>query len=305
MNNIAICIPTYKRPLILEKLILSIAECNIDESLIKSINVIIIDNDIEKSAEPTILSLAAKKFAKFKLAYFNYPVKGLSNVRNELFRKAFELNPDFVVFVDDDEYVTPDWLNELLTTINNNNADAVRGPVLADIGHNVSKYIACWFERERFPNNTRLYSLTTGNLILRYTSLQKYDIWFDPRLNLSGSEDDYFGIQILKKGARLFWADNAITYEIIPENRTTLNWLLKRTFRTASTYSYFLILEKRYLIIIKKIILSVLYFFIGLFASVALLTPYKRKYWGLIKMAEGLGGLGGFFNITYQEYKKI
>ena len=88
MNNIAICIPTYKRPLILEKLILSIADCNIDETLIKTINVIIIDNDIDKSAEPTILNLAAKKFEKFNLSYFNYPIKGLSNVRNELLRRS-------------------------------------------------------------------------------------------------------------------------------------------------------------------------------------------------------------------------
>ena len=51
--------------------------------------------------------------------------------RNELLNKALLFNPDFIIFIDDYEFVTPYWLIELLTTIINNNANATRGPVIA------------------------------------------------------------------------------------------------------------------------------------------------------------------------------
>src|SRR5690242_19543188 len=103
MYNISICIPTYKRLLMLEKLIISITKCNLDRSLIKDINIIIVDNDAERSAEKKVeeLSMLQKKNI-YKLQYHTYPIKGLSNVRNELIRNALLLNPDFSVFVDDD-----------------------------------------------------------------------------------------------------------------------------------------------------------------------------------------------------------
>jgi succinoglycan biosynthesis protein ExoM len=305
MNDIAVCIPTYKRPLMLQKLILSIKDCIIDELLIKNLSVIVIDNDVEKTAASIVLSLGSDVEEKFKLCYFNYPIKGLSNVRNELLRKSFELAPDFIVFVDDDEYVTPRWLNELIKTIVNNNADAARGPVFAVNSAVVPKYISCWFEaRENYPDNTQLFSLVTNNLILRYSSLQKYDVWFDRRFNFSGSEDSYFGIQILQKGAKICWSGNAKVYETIPESRASIKWLLKRTYRSASTFSYTLKLEKEYLLILKKIIVSIIYLIFGILASTALLFNYKKKYWGLLKIAEGLGGFAGLFNITYPEYAK-
>jgi glycosyltransferase involved in cell wall biosynthesis len=51
MNIISICIPTYKRPEMLKKLIGSILECYIKLDVIKKINIIIVDNDPSKSAE--------------------------------------------------------------------------------------------------------------------------------------------------------------------------------------------------------------------------------------------------------------
>src|SRR5690348_15174246 len=111
MYKIAICIPTYKRALLLKKLVLSISKCNIDASLVKDFTLIVVDNDESKTAMPVVNELKEEleAFAN-KIVYVNYPVKGLSNVRNELIRNALLLKPDFIAFVDDDEYVAPEWL---------------------------------------------------------------------------------------------------------------------------------------------------------------------------------------------------
>ena len=183
MNNIVIAIPTYKRPIMLRKLILSIADLNIDKALIHSVSILVVDNDIEKTAEETINKLIIETDGIHKLYYFNYAVKGLSNVRNELLRKSFELTSDFIVFIDDDEFVTREWLNELVKTMINNNADVVRGPAFAELDDYIPDHVACWFKRENFPDNLKLNTLTTGNLILRTSSLQKYNVWFDNRFN--------------------------------------------------------------------------------------------------------------------------
>jgi hypothetical protein len=139
--------------------------------------------------------------------------------------------------------------------------------------------------------------------MLKRTSLEKYKVWFDPRFNLSGSEDGFFGIQILKKGAKIYWSDKAVTYEVIPKSRANLLWLTKRIYRTSSTYSYMLRLEHEYALILKKIVVSIIYLTSGCLASIALLTNFKNKYWGILKMAEGFGGLMGNVKLTYKEYK--
>ena len=302
MNNISICIPTYKRPVMLKQLILSITNCRIDETLIRDVDIIVVDNDSDKTAEQTVNELSIEFLAIHKLHYYNYPVKGLANVRNELLKNALELSPDFIVFIDDDEYVTTEWLNELVKSIINNNADAVRGPVLAEIDDLVPEKIACWFKRENYPDNYQLDSFATGNLILRQSSIKKYNVWFDKRFNNSGAEDLYFGIQLMKNGATIYWSAKAIVYETIPEYRATVKWLFMRSYRGASTYTYLLKLEREYLKLLKKITISLVYILLGCCSVILVPLPIKKRYFGIFMISEGLGGISGLSNILMKEY---
>jgi succinoglycan biosynthesis protein ExoM len=303
MNNIVICIPTYKRQAMLQKLILSISESKFDRSLINDVDIVIVDNDADKTAEVTINELKANPLNVHKLHYYSYPVKGISNARNELINKALLFDPNFLVFVDDDEYVTPEWLNELVKTIINNNADAARGPVFPDIDDSIPDSISIWFNRKMYANNTQIDSLVTNNLILDCVSLKKFDVWFDSRFNIIGSGDNYFGIQILKKGAKIFWAAKAVVHETIPAKRANLKWLLKRIYRGASTYTYVLKLEREYVQLVIKILLSLVYIILGICALIIVILPIKRRYWGVRKVTEGIGGLAGLGNLLYKEYK--
>ena len=88
MHKIAVCIPTYKRPDILRKLLDSIAKNNFDKSLIKIIDIIVVDNDADKTAEAVINTLKSDANKPYQLHYYNYTVKGLSHVRNELIKKG-------------------------------------------------------------------------------------------------------------------------------------------------------------------------------------------------------------------------
>lgn len=288
----------------LKKLIYSIFENKIDRLLINDVSLIIVDNDKDKTAEIIVNEIKEGSDRNYKLLYFNNPVKGLSNVRNELLNKAMLQNPDFIIFIDDDEYVTPDWLIELLKTIIDTKADAARGPVLAKLNNGISKYISCFFEREKYPDNAQIFSFTTGNLILRRKSLEKYKVRFDNRFNYTGSEDSFFGVQMMKKGAKIYWAAKAISYESIPDNRANLKWLMERRYNGAISYTYILKLEKKYLELLKKTIVSVVYFLVGGIALIVMPFPFKWKYWGILKISESFGGFAGLFSIRFHEYAK-
>jgi glycosyltransferase involved in cell wall biosynthesis len=304
MYNIVIGIPTYKRPLMLKKLILSITECNINKSLIKDLSIIVIDNDIDKTAEKIVRELTDRFYGIHKLNYYNYPVKGLSNVRNKLFSKALELNPDYFVCIDDDEYPSSDWLNQLLLTITIIKADITLGPVIPVFENEVSPYISNWFKYQKLKNHERVKFFWTSNFIISVSFLLKHKIKFDERFNITGSEDSYYGVTALKKGAKICWASNAIVYETIPAKRAKLTWLIKRRYNGAITFVYILKLEKNYFGLLKKFLINIAYFLSGSMALVVIPFPFKWKYWGILKISESLGGFAGLFDIQYHEYAK-
>ncbi len=304
MYKIVIGIPTYKRPGMLKKLVISIIKGNIDRALIKDINILVVDNDIERTAEKVVEEISTGLSGILKLNYCNYPVKGLSNVRNELYKKALEFNPDFIVSLDDDEYPSPDWLNQLLLTVIANKGDIAVGPVFPEFENKVSPYISYWFRYHDLPDQQRTKVFETSNYIISTDFLLKHKLEFDNRFNSTGAEDSYFRVTILKKGAKIYWAREAKAFEAITEKRAKLKWLFMRNFRCAITYTYILKLEGKYSSLLKKSLISIVYFIAGLLALSAILFPVKWKYWGIIKISESLGGFAGLFNFKYHEYAK-
>ena len=302
MNKLTICIPTYKRPQMLKKLILSIMRNNIDQSLIKDAYIIIVDNDIERTAENITNELKNICSDPFKLSYHNYPNKGLSNVRNEIFKRALESAPNYIICIDDDEYATSDWLNQLVLTITLNNGDIAIGQIIPEIESRVSPTISYWFKHRPLTNNQKIDFFTSGNFIICTKFLLKYNLQFDYRFNSTGSEDSYFGVVALKKDAKIFWAADAKSYETITKKRATLKWLIRRRYGNAITYTYILILEKNYLKLLKKIAISIIYFFIGILGLVFILIPFKLRYWGVLKIATSFGGFSALLNIRFNEY---
>jgi succinoglycan biosynthesis protein ExoM len=304
MHKVTIGIPTYKRPAMLEKLLQSIFSCRVDPSLVSKVDIVIVDNDAEKTAESTVVRLLNDCPPLFQMHYCDFPIKGLSNVRNEIINKAIEKDPDFILFVDDDEYVVEDWLTAHVSTIVRNRGDFAMGPVIPEFEKKVSADIAQWFGHYTFEDQRSLDFMDSGNLIMRTKFIKETELRFDPRFNTLGAEDSYFGVSALKKGASIFFAKGAIAYETIPEKRATLAWLYKRRFRGANTYTYIILLEKKYFQVLKKILVNFVYLLVGVLSLVLVPIHFNYRYFGVLKLAESLGGFAGLFNIRFHEYLK-
>jgi len=303
MNHLVIGIPTFKRPEMLAKLVSSIYQCNIDRKLVKTVDLIVIDNDVEKSAEQTSAQLKRDCPEHFSFNYYNFTTKGLSNVRNEILAKAISINPDFMIFVDDDEYVTQEWINKLMESAVKHDADIVQGPNIPVFENDIADSISIWFSYLDFEDDKKIFDLETNNVLIKTQFVTDNNLSFDARFNTTGGEDTFFGVQAMKAGAKNFWSKKAIVYETIPRKRATLKWLLKRKYRGATTYSYILKLNRNYKMLLKKVLTSVFYVSVGVLTLPSILIPFQKRYWSLFAISNGLGGLAGMFSLTYEEYR--
>ena len=303
MQHIAVCIPTYKRPEMLKRTLQSILDNDLQGEGNWRVDIVVVDNDTDRTAESTTKSVRVPENSFFKIHYHSFGQKGLSKVRNTLIEKALALQPKFVVFIDDDEYASVNWIKSLVNTANQEKADMVMGPVSSVFDKPLPEHITVWFKQPEHDNSHVVKHIASNNLLIRTDFLLESGIRFDQRFNTTGAEDTYFGIEAKRKGAKISWSDRALVYETVPENRATLNWLLKRRYRGAVTYSYILMLEKQYVQALRKGIVSVVYLIAGLPGLLYLPFNIKNKYWGILKFTEGLGGISGLLSIKYHEYK--
>lgn len=288
----------------LEKLLRSILACPLEEQLITPpVPIVIMDNDADKTAEEVVGRLQKIENENFALHYHDFPIKGLANVRNELLEKAFSLEPDYIIFIDDDEYVPVQWLNEMVKAIVRHECDFASGPVYHILEKEKKEWIAHWFESNYTVENEKIDFIETCNLIMSARFLQEHQLSFDERFNSTGGEDSYFGVIAMKKGAKIYFSNDALCYETIPDSRANLNWLTMRTYRSANTYTIILLLEKEYLKVIRKMGVSMVNLLLGLLTLPLFPFPLKYRYYGIFKMAAGLGSFAALLNLKYHEYK--
>lgn len=120
----SICIATYKRSELLEKLLDSLSKQKPPEST--ELEVIIVDNDKSESAREVVES--AGKTSGLNLRYFTEPIKNISLTRNV---SVAEAKGEYILFIDDDEIASPKWISHLQNVLFKYNADAVFGRVVS------------------------------------------------------------------------------------------------------------------------------------------------------------------------------
>jgi succinoglycan biosynthesis protein ExoM len=118
---VAICIPTYKRPVFLADLLESIQKMNIDGF---KAELIVVDNDPTESGRDVVLEWQDK--LPMPLTYACESSRGVASVRNRLVREAQTIAADYICFVDDDQIVEPDWLTLLVRTATEFSLESVK-----------------------------------------------------------------------------------------------------------------------------------------------------------------------------------
>jgi succinoglycan biosynthesis protein ExoM len=226
--TIGIC--TYRRMAVVETL-RSLAAQELPTGV--AMQVVVADNDAEPEAADRVKRAGAD--LALDVTYVHAPSRNICLARNACLDAAAG---QWIAFLDDDETASPTWLAALLAETQRSGCDAVLGPVQAVY----SDLSPAWIRAADLHSTRPVVSAGgikkgyAGNVIIRCATIAGLGLRFDLALGRSGGEDDDFFYRLTDGGGSIGFAPDAVAYEPVPSERTTLRWLLRRSFRTGQTH---------------------------------------------------------------------
>lgn len=223
-NHICVCVCTYKRPDLLQRL-LSMLDDQETEGLFEY-SIVIVDNDRSESARQTVASYVRQ--SKISTSYYVEPEQNIALARNKAVENA---KGDFIGFIDDDEFPVGKWLINLYKAVNRYKADGILGPVLPYFEKEPPRWVlkGRFFNRPTHPTGHVLgwKNTRTGNALLRMKLFKENRKWFDPAFGSGGEDRDFFRRKI-EEGHVFVWCKGAPVFETVPPERWKKTVLLKR-----------------------------------------------------------------------------
>jgi succinoglycan biosynthesis protein ExoM len=289
--RIDVCVCTYRRPE-LDETLRSLGRVIVPEDA--QMRVIVVDNDSTPSARDRVQALAGK--LPFELVYVHAPASNISIARNACLEHAAG---DFLAFIDDDELAPRDWLDELVATARQSDADAVLGPVRAVYADTAP----WWMKRGDFHSTApvwvkgRIRTGYTCNVLLRRASRYVAGRRFNLARGRTGGEDTEFFTDLHKAGGTIAFSPKALLYERVPDERARFAWLMRRRFRVGQTHGRLLAAQRSAPAIVPQIALAAAKAGFCFVAAAALVVlPVKRNRYllrGIMHtgVVSGLAGL--------------
>jgi len=225
-DHISVCVCTYKRPHLLERLLDRLSIQATGRSFTYSI--VVVDNDSFHSAKSTVSLFCGRN--PIDIAYVSEPEQNIALARNRAIQNA---RGNYLAFIDDDECPVEDWLLNLFTTCKVHNADGVLGPVRPRYEVDPPEWIVKGglHDRKEFPTGEFLRDsryMRTGNVLIAMSMFEGAEFPFDPRFGSTGGEDTDFFRRMMRKGHVFVWCNEAPVYENVPPERMSRSYFLKR-----------------------------------------------------------------------------
>lgn len=308
--RLRIAVLTYRRPRDISAalpLLVEQAQSVKDNGV--TVDIVVVDNDPEASARPLVESLSAE--SPTPIHYEHESTPGISAARNRALDTAHEV--DVLVFIDDDERPTTQWLALLLALYRQHRCAAVVGPVISEYDVQPDPWVAAgrFFDRRRLPTGTVLDVAATNNLLLNLPQIRGLGLRFDQDLGLAGGEDTMFTRTLHKRGGVMLWCDEAIVIDVVPAARVTRTWVLRRAFRSGASWSFTSLRlinspERRWLVRLTLFGRGLVRLAGGAARLVAGLVgrSLANQARGLRTMARGAGMLSGAVGHVYAEYQR-
>ncbi|HXB52702.1 MAG TPA: glycosyltransferase family 2 protein [Rhizomicrobium sp.] len=295
-DSIIICIPTFKRPKMLKRLLDAIALLKTQAA----ISVLVADNDAEAHAGFDLCG---------SLTDYRWPLRaviaekrGIAQVRNTLIEQALKSDAQFIAMIDDDEWPQDDWIDQFLITARASGADVLQGSILFGFGEAADGHGDI-----RRPTGPVAMLQGAGNILIRRAVLEDMQApWFDPEFALSGGEDRDFFVRLERAGKRFAWSDEARAHGDVPETRANLGWLLRRAYSVGNSDMLVLLKHRpslpRLALEVLKIMASLL---LSPLAAVILAASPNRRAIPLQKLFRAVGKLSAMAGTRYNEYAVV
>jgi len=219
-----VCICTYKRPLLLRRLLEGLG--GQDTSGLFTFSIVVVDNDRSESAKRIVEDFIAA--SPIRVIYCVEPRQNIALARNKAIKNA---KGDFVAFIDDDEFPTGEWLRNLFTACCAYDAAGVLGPVRPYFTHPPPRWMVEGKLAERATYDTGHVmdwrQSRTGNVLFKKEILDGGVEAFRPQFGTGGEDVDFFA-RMTKSGCVFIWCDEAAVYEVVPQARCTRMYHIRR-----------------------------------------------------------------------------
>jgi len=235
MVNIAINICTYHRLDLLEKCIDSISCLQIPKNW--HIQILVVDNECSQSCKALIEKLSLT--IGIKIHYFAESRLGIPFARNRACAESLELNTDWIIFIDDDETASENWLLAYAHSLEKYQSNIFTGPIKYIFPENHEKWLGNKGFRD-ISDGATLERAATNNVMFSSSILKKLpaDQWFDENMKLIGGSDSDFFIRLVNLGEKIIFVKNAEVIELVTVNRLSMRWRLGRQFQSSIVRIY-------------------------------------------------------------------
>ena len=293
---ISVCICTFRRKSVCET-IASIARQKTGPEI--SLEVIVVDNDVEPSAKDYVEATAAK-FDQLDLKYVHAPARNISIARNACLDNA---TGEWIAFIDDDEVATEHWLQHHYDTAIRDNLDLSFGPVISVYPDHAPGWI----------REIDLHSISVGDrrpILTGHTSNAFFKrqhpviapLRFSEDRGRSGGEDTQFFHECHLGGAKIDEVKAAVVHEPVADNRLSLDWLVKNKFRSGITYGKVVVYQGsalRNLFKLAASVVKVAYLMVLAGLTIASKATSRRHY---VRAMFHSGIVAAFFSVKEAEY---
>lgn len=243
--SLAIVICTFKRPMLLQQTLRSIAAQKAPSAFCDQICIYVVDNSDEGEARAVVGEESVA--GPWRINWIEAHPPNISVARNAGVKASVE---NFVAFIDDDQELQIGWLEEVVRTVIHSPGDAWLGRVIGsfETPERVTPAVRALFSRdlpeksgyELFAfGESKLSSITlaTNNAIFRRSTCLTEDPLFDPAFGKGGGEDYDLFCRLQRRGRRFFWAPEAAVSEFVPAGRCDRSYLWRRFYAGGQAYA--------------------------------------------------------------------
>jgi len=147
-------------------------------------------------------------------------------------------NDDWLAFIDDDEFPTANWLNELCEVMLEFDVKLVAGPIVPVYESGTAKWIKSIdvHNMKGLSTGDSVPYAATGNFLMHLPSIK------GARLNTAygktgGSDTEFFlRLTASETPLTMLWAEKAVVHEDIPAAKSTTRYVVKRSLSQGNNY---------------------------------------------------------------------
>jgi glycosyltransferase involved in cell wall biosynthesis len=223
-DHISVCICTYHRNELLERLLRNLA--NQRTGGLFGYSIVVVDNDAGGHARETVARIQTD--LNLDITYSIEPERSIPAARNHGLRLA---RGNYIGIIDDDEFPPPHWLLRMYEGMQAFAVDGVLGPVHPFFSGSPPAWLVrsglCELPVYRTGALLHWSQTRTGNVLVKRDVFDRHGLQFDPRFRTGGSDQEFFR-QAMARGCRFVAIEEAPVFEVVPPARWTRKYWMKR-----------------------------------------------------------------------------